>query len=273
MSITLAGCLQSGSSDISVATYIAEANVVPGHAAGLALYLSNANDFRQDGGVSFDGVPTNWTVTADNTSIRLAGHNSTLLRVTINASVNSTPGLYPITVHVGDGQATIYVHETALPGPTLAAGVGAEIDAVVIANNGTILYSNWAEALAPSAIPHNLVRRAGENSSTVPLRVYVGGTLGSSTPAPYNASGFVPVIPGLDAALRGMRAGETRLVHVTPAQGFPGSPSGSASSGVAPLAGKVLNILVFVQSVDILPAQGPVPEPAACPAALCIPPS
>ncbi|MGQ0536286.1 MAG: FKBP-type peptidyl-prolyl cis-trans isomerase [Methanobacteriota archaeon] len=261
LSIMTSGCIRVGG-ELAAATYTDLHRVGPGDATEFALYVENGDDEPAEFGLRLYGHPAAWRIGFEPERLTLppGGEGHAVVRVT--PDVESPHGLTRVTVGVlGEGRLALfglYVEVVDPPPEALSPGLGAKVRTVGFYDNGTVFYTNMAGVVENAGLRFH--RLGDEPADTDPLKVYVGGRRGTPPPEPYNASGYRPVIQGFDERLRGMRAGETRFVHIAPEKAYtqPGNEDHV-------LYGEPLNFLVEVVSVDDL--GGP-----DCGLPVCLPP-
>lgn len=251
--VVLAGCFGAPASPVRVAPYVELNDAQPGRATEFALFLQSTSAFKETfpvASVERDG----WTVTPEVGEVTLPGGGATSLIVRVTPDANVTHGVHDVTVKVGETAARLIVNVGALGNATLAAGMGAEVYYVLWLDNGTVFATNLKAAADRADVARMPQDAPPGEDAWRPLKVYVGGTRGEAPPEPYNSEGcdageeppcWHPVIPGFDARLRGMVAGETLAVRVPKEQGYtvPGNES-------HPLYGENLNFLARVVRVQ-----------------------
>ncbi|MHB8604072.1 MAG: FKBP-type peptidyl-prolyl cis-trans isomerase [Thermoplasmatota archaeon] len=243
----LAGCL-GNSAAARVVAYDATNRAEPGRATEFALFVKSENAFRSAFNVGVEGLPSDWRFESENESLTLDGGEATSLIVRVTPANTSAYGPVPLTVHVGDGSASVLVDVKPLGTEPARPGVGVQVRTAGWWDNGTLFYWNMRELTNASGIAAHDLDDPNAPGEMEALKVYVGGQRGTHPPEPYNSSGYVPVIKGFDARLDGMLAGETRAVRIPKelAYTYPGNEKNA-------LYGANLNFIIEVVSVDILP--------------------
>lgn len=246
-----AGCLGDPSSPVDVVPYVTLHAAQAGRATQFAFFVESTSAFKQELDVTTE-APEGWTVEPEVASMTIPGRAAGTLLVRVRPDANATDGVHEVGVKVGNTRARVLVDVHEVGNASLEPGMGARVRYVLFLGNGTLLATNLKAAWDNEGVPRE---ETNKTPDWRPLKVYVGGTRGTSPPEPYNSTGcdagdappcYHPVIPGFDAALRGMRAGETLAVRVSKEDAYtsPGNES-------HPLYGLDLNFLVRVEQVDV----------------------
>jgi len=257
----LAGCFGERSSPVDVIPYLPLNDAEPGRATEFAFFLRSTSQFKQTLGVRQEGLPAGWGFRAEKDVLDIPGMRTGSLLVSVTPDENATYGPHAFDVLVGDTRARVTVNVKDLGREPLRAGVGAKLQYVLWADNGSVIESNEPTVAAQGGIPW--ARAANGTPTYTPLWAYVGGERGTPAPEPYHSAGcaeppcYRPLIEGFDARLRdaghgeGMVAGETLAVRVPMDKAYhlPGHEDHA-------LYNANLNFLVRVVSVDVLTARG-----------------
>lgn len=247
----VSGCLGAPTSPVTVVPYVELNDAQPGRATEFAFRLESTSAFRQELPVTAADLPEGWTFEPEVAQVDVPGRAPATLIVRVTPSPNATDGVHRLGVKVGETRADVLLDVHQLGNRTLAPGLGARVHYVLFLDNGTLLATNLKAAWDQEGVPRT---PSNETPDWRPLKVYVGGRRGEAPPEPYNSTGcdagedppcYHPVIPGFDARLRGMVAGETLAVRVAKEEAYtvPGNEE-------HPLYGLPLNFLVRVVQVD-----------------------
>ncbi|HWG92006.1 MAG TPA: FKBP-type peptidyl-prolyl cis-trans isomerase [Candidatus Thermoplasmatota archaeon] len=258
-SLALAGCFGDSEPTVGIAPYVQENVGGAGRLTQYALYVTNSGAYREDVTASPVNVPEGWNVTLSNASLSLRGGGAGRpLVVNVVPPTNASLGRYTFGVQVGDRTVSLGLRLVALPEEEARPRVGALVRTTGFYDNGTIFYHDMVEVMGRTDLRKGIL---GNDTDVEPLKVYVGGQRRIPPPEPYANAGYVPVIPGFDEALHGLRPGETRVVHVPPdlAYTYPGNEKHR-------LYGQALNFLIVLERVDEIPDET---TTGSCPLPVC----
>ena len=251
--LLLAGCFGAPTSPVRVAPYVELNDAEAGRATEFAFFVESTSLFKEAFPVAAL-APEGWNATPEAAEVVVPGRGTTSLILRVTPEANATDGVHEVTLKVGETRARVLVNVRGLGDVPLAPGMGATVFYALWLDNGTLFATNLKAAADNPRVARMPQEEAPGEAAWRPLKVYVGGKRGEAPPEPYNSEGcdageeppcYHPVIPGFDARLRGMVAGETLAVRVPKEQGYtvPGNES-------HPLYGQNLNFLVRVVGVD-----------------------
>ena len=241
-------------SPVEITPYYVLNDAQPGRVSEFAVHLRSLSTFRQELPVRLEG-PEGWNLTAEAETVELRGHDTGSLVVRVVPSADARYAPQGVAVFVGDTRTDLLVNVRDLGREPLREGIGAQLNYVLFASNGTLLSTNDPALRAREGLG-NATLDGEDTSGDVPLKVYVGGRRGEDPPEPYNSTGYRPVIPGFDARLRdagdgrGMVAADTLAVRIPKEQAYT-----VAGNEDHVLYGQDLAFLIRVITVDELVAR------------------
>lgn len=256
----LPGCLSAVGADVEVVPFLDLQAAAPGRATEFALALRATRAVTLD--LEWVDGPAGWDVALERASADVPVEGTTVV-VTVTPGAEAAHGLQYVRLKVGPREVFLAVEVQDVGDVPLRPGLGALVRTVGFFDNGTVFYTNMKEVRDnPGLRAMALGDEEPTEADWEALKVYVGGKRGEAPPEPYNQSGYVPVIEGFDARLRGMREGETGVARLAPEQAYtrPGNEDHV-------LYGDALNFVIEVARVDDL---GTPPDCAPLPA--CPPP-
>lgn len=245
--LVLPGCLSAVGAGVTVVPFLDLQAAPPGGLTEFALALRADRAARVD--LEAVDAPDGWEVTLERASAEAHPEGTTVV-VAVTPAADAAYGLHYVRLKIGPRETFLAVEVQDVGDVPLRPGLGALVRTVGYWDNGTVFYTNMKEVRDNAGLRSvNLGEEEPTEADYEPLKVYVGGRRGEAPPEPYNASGYVPVIEGFDARLRGMREGETLVARLAPEQAYtrPGNEEHV-------LYGDALNFVVQVTRVDDLGA-------------------